>query len=228
MYRKPIILLLVFVAVLPLSLLAQRHGRGREMGAGGNFGTICAQMPAQPVNDKEKAALIYMREEEKLARDVYLTLYKKWNLMIFKNISNSESRHTEAVKLLLEKYKIEDPVKNDSLGAFTNPEMTKLYNLLVTRGEKSLKEALFVGATIEDLDIADLNERIAETDNDDIKCVFENLTRGSENHIRAFIHQLEANGGTYKAQYISQTELEEILGATPQRGGYGKVRHRNL
>ena len=130
--------------------------------------------------------------------------------------------------MLLEKYKIEDPVKSDSLGAITNPEMTKLYNLLVTREEKSLKEALFVGATIEDLDIGDLNKRIAETDNDDIKCVFENLTRDSENHIRSFIRQLEVNGGTYKAQYISQSELDKILKTAPQRGHGGGMRGRQL
>jgi len=221
--------LFIFVSlVLTSSLWAQGYGRGRGAGAGGNFGTICAQMPAQNVDAKEKAALVYMREEEKLARDVYLSLYQKWNFMVFNNIASSESKHTEAVKLLLDKYKIDDPIKNDAVGAFTNKELAKLYRDLVVQGEKSLKDALVVGATIEDLDIADLKERLAETDNDDIKCVFENLTRGSENHIRAFVGQLKLNGGTYKAQYISQDELDKILQEAPSKGHGGGMRGRRF
>ena len=77
----------MFLVFSSLSLFAQGYGRGQGMAGGGNFGTICTQMPAQPVNDKEKAALIYMREEEKLARDVYLTLYEKWNFFILMEMS---------------------------------------------------------------------------------------------------------------------------------------------
>lgn len=198
------------------------------MADGGNFGTICAQMPAQPVNDKEKAALIYMREEEKLAHDIYVTLFEKWNLRAFQNISKSETRHTKAIKALLKKYKIDDPVKSNEVGTFTNPELGELFKKLVAQGEKSLKDALIVGATIEDLDIADLHERMSETDNDDIKCVFDRLTQGSENHMRAFMRQLQANGSTYKAQYISQTELEEIINSASQRSRGGKGRYRSF
>jgi len=166
-----------------------------------------------------------MREEEKLARDVYLTLFDKWNFVIFKNIANSEDRHTNVIKQLLVKYDIADPVTNDTVGVFTNPEMQKLYTELVASGEKSLLDAFKVGATIEDLDIFDLHERIATTDNDDIKCVFNNLTQGSENHIQAFVRQIERNGGTYEAQYISPAELKTILEKTtrgPGRGGRGR------
>jgi len=170
-------------------------------------------MPKQDINQKEKAALIYMREEEKLARDVYLTLFEKWNFIIFKNIANSEDRHTNAVKLLLDKYEIADPVQNDERGIFTNIELKQLYDNLVAKGETSLSDAFVVGATIEDVDIFDLNERIAETDNDDIKCVFNNLKQGSENHMRGFVRQIKRNGSTYEAQYISKQELEEILSA---------------
>lgn len=209
--------------VLTSTLLAQGYGRG----AGRNFATVCAQMPAQDVDAKEKAALVYMREEEKLARDVYLTLYEKWNLFVFNNIANSEKRHMEAIKILLDKYKIDDPVKVDAIGLFTDEGLDKLYNDLVSQGKKSLKDALLVGTTIEDLDIADLNKHLKETDNDDIRCVFQNLTRGSENHMRAFMGQLKQNGGTYKAQYITQKELDEIVqnNVTGRRGaGMGKRR----
>ena len=186
---------------------------GRERGAGynANFGATCVQMPKQDVNEKERAALIYKREEEKLARDAYLTLFEKWNFIIFKNIASSEDKHTDVIRQFFEKYGIDDPVKNDEVGVFTNVELKKLYDELIAKGETSLLDHFIVGATIEDVDIFDLNERIAETDNDDIKYVFNNLKQGSENHMRGFVRQIKRNGSTYEAQYISQEELDEIL-----------------
>ncbi len=210
---------LMLVLVTIQLALAQRMGMRQPRMQNANFGTVCAQLPKQPLDTSEKEALVYMREEEKLARDVYLALYTKWNLMVFNNIARSEQRHTNAVALLLKKYNLEDPVKSDSLGAFTNPELSKLYRDLVTKGQKSLKDALIVGATIEDLDIYDLDKRLAISDNEDVKCVFQNLRRGSENHMRAFIRQLQANGGTYKPQFISKQEFDKILNA---RGNHGR------
>jgi hypothetical protein len=211
MYKKSILIALVIFTMSSSLLQAQGYGRGRGTGKGSNFGTTCIQMAKQDVSEAEKAALIYMREEEKLARDVYLTLFEKWNFIIFKNIASSEDKHTDVIRQFLEKYGIDDPVKNDEVGVFTNVELKKLYDELIAKGETSLLDAFIVGATIEDVDIFDLNERIAETDNDDIKCVFNNLKRGSENHMRGFVRQIKRNGGTYEAQYISQEELDEIL-----------------
>lgn len=226
MYRKFILFTLVFLTMSGSLLQAQGYGRGKGAGNRGNFCSACIQMPKQDIDEKEKSALIYMREEEKLARDVYLTLFEKWNFIIFKNIANSEDRHTEAIRQLLDKYEIDDPVKDDAIGVFTNVELKKLYDDLMAKGEKSLKDAFIVGATIEDVDIFDLNERIAETDNDDIICVFNNLKQGSENHIRAFIRQIERSGGTYEAQYISQLELETILKEAGSGRGRGKRARR--
>ncbi len=170
------------------------------------------------LSQKEIDGLISMREEEKLARDVYRTLYEKWNLQTFQNISYSENRHTLAIKALLDKYGIEDPVKDDTTGVFTISAMQKLYDDLVAQGSKSLIEALKVGATIEDLDIYDLKNWIADTDNSDVNTVYENLIRGSRNHMRSFIGQLKSNGGTYTAQYLSQGEIDDILKGDHERG----------
>lgn len=149
-------------------LHAQGFGRRRTANNRTDYCASCIQMPNQDIDEKEKSALIYMREEEKLARDVYLTLFEKWDFVIFKNIAYSEDRHTNAVKQLLDKYEIDDPVQNNDVGIFTNIELKKLYNDLAAKGETSLLDAFIVGATIEDLDIFDLNERIAKTANDDI------------------------------------------------------------
>ncbi|WP_456373041.1 DUF2202 domain-containing protein [Methanocaldococcus sp.] len=204
----------------------QNVGQGVIIGSNGaiNDSLMCKmimEMPKQPISEEEKEGLIEMREEEKLARDVYLTLYNKWKLPIFKNIANAEQTHTDAIKCLLRKYNITDPVKTDEVGKFSNPKFEELYNKLVEEGSKSVVDALKVGATIEDLDIADLQYWINRTDNEDIKFVYENLMKGSRNHMRAFVRMLEQYGANYTPQYISQQEYEQIIN-TPTERGYAK------
>ncbi|MBK7499828.1 MAG: DUF2202 domain-containing protein [Ignavibacteriales bacterium] len=142
------------------------------------------------LSSQEKDGLIYMRLEEKLARDVYLTLGKTYKQKMFVNIPESEQRHMDAVKALLDKYEIADPVTDNEIGAFTNADFKKLFDDLVAKGQTSFKDAMLVGKEIEEMDIKDLIERIEQTDNPDIKAVYENLKRGSENHLRAFTKHL--------------------------------------
>lgn len=174
--------------------------------------------PKEAVSQAEKEGLILMRQEEKLARDVYARLYDIWKLKTFANISKSEQQHMDAVKELLERYSIADPVKSDTRGVYNDPKMTKLYKDLTAQGAKSLKDALIVGATIEDLDIHDLDKLLNESDNKDIDFVYTNLKKGSENHIRSFTRQLEREGATYKPRYISQKQYDEILSSSTNRG----------
>ncbi len=163
------------------------------------------------LSEAEYEGLLLMREEEKLARDVYLALYDIWGIRVFSNIAGSEETHMNAVLPLLETYGIEDPIKDDTRGVFTDPMLAALYTDLVAQGSKSLTDAFTVGATIEDLDINDLQELMEETDREDIDFVYGNLLRGSENHIRSFVGQLSRSGEVYEAQHISQAELNGIL-----------------
>jgi len=167
---------------------------------------------------EEKAGLIQMREEEKLAHDVYVTMYQKWGLNVFNNISSSEQTHTDTIKYLLDKYGIEDPVKDTTVGKFTDPQMKELYDSLVEQGSKSMIDALKVGATVEDLDIKDLEELLSKTDNEDIQIAYQNLNKGSRNHIRAFVRNLERNGETYTPQFISQERFNEIIAGDQEKG----------
>ena len=166
---------------------------------------LIKKIPSAQLSSSEIEGLILMREEEKLARDVYTTLGKKWNIRIFSNISSSEQTHTDAIKSLLERYNIDDPVKDDNIGIFTSEELRKLYNQFVSQGEGSALEALVVGVTIEDLDIYDLGRLIKETNKADIVTVYKNLNRGSRNHMRAFVRQIELSGGDYIPLYIPQS-----------------------
>lgn len=163
-----------------------------------------AQQVSSLLTEEEVDSLLLMREEEKLARDVYTVLYQKWGLRIFSNIATSEQRHMDSVKVLLDRYGIQDPVKDNQTGKFTSPELAKLYDELVERGAKSLLDALIVGANIEELDIKDLIESSSKTDKADIKMVYDNLKRGSENHLEAFIRQITLRGGSYTSKYITE------------------------
>lgn len=177
--------------------------------------------PAYSVlSESEEAGLVYMREEEKLAHDVYVTLYAQWGLPLFSNIANSEATHTSAIKVLLDRYNIADPVGENGVGKFTDPTLQGLYDQLVAQGSKSLADALKVGAAIEEIDILDLQTRLAQTDNADIELVYGNLLKGSQNHLRAFTATLQRQTGeTYPAQYLDETSYNSIIGSSIERGG---------
>lgn len=188
-----------------------------------NQGQVTQQinnLPKETLSAAEKTSLLVMREEEKLAKDVYVTLYKKWNLNVFNNISSSEETHTSAVLSLLQKYDIPDPVGNNAVGVFENTTLQKLYNDLVAQGSVSLLEGVKVGATVEDLDIYDLNEYMKNVDNQDITYVYQNLTKGSRNHLRSFYSQILSQNGTYKAQYITQTDFDAIVNSARETGSW--------
>jgi hypothetical protein len=140
---------------------------------------------------EEEAGLLQMREEEKLARDVYTKMEALWGKRIFSNIMISEQTHMDAVKTLLDRYQLHDPAAGKDPGVFTNSDIQSLYNKLETEGSASLVAALGVGVTIEKMDIEDLNAFLEETARPDIKRVFENLLAGSENHLAAFEDQLK-------------------------------------
>lgn len=156
-------------------------------------------------------SLQFVREEEKLARDVYITLYKKWNSGIFNNISYSEQTHTDKVRLLLEKYNIFDPAAGKAIGEFVNPKISDYYKNLISRGHVSKKEALYVGAYIEELDIGDLRHEINQATSREVKQVYSNLMYGSYNHLKAFVGQIQRLGITYKAQLLEQSDVDRIL-----------------
>lgn len=152
-----------------------------------------------------------MREEEKLARNVYLTLSTRWGLSIFQNTSQSDQTHTNVVKELIESYNLTDPALN-TVKVFANPDPQTLYNTLIDRGNQSLSDALQVGAAIGHIDILDLEKYLCQTDNTDIQQVFTNLKHGSYNHLSAFPATLyRQTGEIYQPQYLSPEVYQAIL-----------------
>lgn len=178
-----------------------------------------ATTAATSLSAEEIAALKFMREEEKLAHDVYTALYSLWGANVFYQISLSETTHTEAILALLTKYGIDDPAATTAPGEFEDPELQTLYNTLIVMGQVNLIEGLKVGALIEETDIHDINEKLAITDEADIVKVYTSLLCGSGNHLRAFNDNLLKQGVTYVPQVISQAEWDAIASAPAETCG---------
>jgi len=217
--KKNLILVIMLVVIMAIPLLLAFKGGKTAV-----------------LDDGETTHLIFMREEEKLARDVYLTQGENYpELMVFANIAVSEQKHTDTMKDKLAQFKVPDPSTDDTVGVFTGaeygPYFTATFANLVALGKTSGLNALYVGALIEELDMHDIVDCpvvIVETDNDvaEGECGMDytearaliqsygNLLAGSKDHLRAFVNNIELDigEGNYAAQYLTQEEVDAILG----------------
>jgi len=149
--------------------------------------SMLESMPTYNLTQEQKDGLVFMYQEEKVARDVYNNLYEKWNIKVFSNIAKAEQSHMDAVKSILEKYNLDIP--NDEVGVFELEELQKLYDDLVAMGSVSSSEAIKVGVLVEETDIKDLEELIVDAP-EDIKVIYQSLLNGSYNHLNAFNKQV--------------------------------------
>ena len=204
--------------------------------AGGNGKRVIDSESASTLDFNEETHLVFMREEEKLARDVYIFLGSMYpDSKTFGNIDDSEQRHTDAVLNVLNQYGIKDPSTNDNPGVFTGDQygeyFAEKYSELTAWGGENEFEALRVGAFIEEIDMHDINRCTVVivdmyndigkdecgkiyTDNTDIHRLYESLLEGSESHLQTYVKQIEVviGEGNYEAQYLSQEEVDAILG----------------
>ncbi len=162
------------------------------------------------LSQQEKDDLLFLREEEKLARDVYLYSFDKYGEAIFNNIARSEQQHMNQLLTLINNYNLNDSASSER-GVFNNQELQGLYNDLTTLSDLSLIDALTVGAIIEDLDISDIDEFEGRTNIADILNTYDKLKCGSRNHLRSYIGRLIVSGVDYVPQFISLDEFNEII-----------------
>ncbi len=193
------------------------NGRGGNGNGAGSGTSSVLSIPASELSTDEAASLTFMREEEKLARDVYNQLAAMWGIQSFSNIASSEQMHMDEIKVLLDRYELTDPALEP--GKFTNPDLQALYDQLISQGSISVGDAMKVGAAIEEIDIRDLQTRLAQTDNADIQLVFTNLMNGSYNHLKAFTgNLLTQTGETYQPQYLTAEQYQTILSSSVGNG----------
>ncbi len=161
------------------------------------------------LSKSDQDALLFMLEEEKLARDTYIYLDNLWAINQFSNIKNSEQTHMNTIISLLEENKIDYTIL--PTGEFENQDLQNYYNQFIAEGSVNSVNALKIGATIEDLDIVDLEEYIKATSNTSIISVFESLQCGSKNHLNSFMSGIINNGNTYTPQFLTQEAFDAIL-----------------
>jgi hypothetical protein len=199
----------------PLSI----DGHGVSTVDAGALGSPLATDPLQtPLSAAERASLLFMREEEQLAHDVYAASANRMSLPVFSNIASSETSHSVAVAALLVRYGVPDPMDARPTGTFATAQFQALHDSLVAASTVSLVEALKVGVEIEELDIRDIEAQKAGIDNADILMVYDQLLRGSRNHLRAFMKVLEQQGGSYAPKYISQAAFDAIVDSATETG----------
>ncbi len=196
MNRKIAFTLIIMIVAMAFGVSVWGNGPGNNNnGMCDDCEAVLESVEPGNLNDAEISGLLLMREEEKLARDVYLYLADYWNHRVFSNIARSEQAHMDQVALLLEAYELDDPMVTDpEFGVFNNTVLAGLYSDLIAQGEISLEEAMAVGVAIEVLDIDDLEGLIANTDEEAILMVYDNLLKGSYNHLSAFQRQLDRFG----------------------------------
>jgi len=181
------------------------------------FLAACSSQGADvPVSAAESEALRFTMEEEKLARDVYQTLER--SSPVFSNIKESEQTHMDAVATLLDRYALEDPTSGQTPGKFQDAALQQLYEDLVREGAASPLAALQVGAAIEELDIRDIETAKANVTHNDIANAFDNLTRGSRNHLRTFYGKVGELGGTYAPRYLDAQTFQSIVSSPMETG----------
>jgi len=185
-----------------------------------------ALMETSDLTDSELASLLKMKEEEKLARDVYSALAQKWGSQVFTNISAAENNHLNVIVLLLANYGSTETSIGEA-GIFAHAAVQTLYDDLVAKASVSLEEAYKTGALIEEMDIKDLTIALSGTTNENVVLVFENLLKGSRNHLRAFNRQLTTLGIVYAPIYITQTDYDLIVSSVMEKGNQYRMNGQN-
>lgn len=164
--------------------MGQRRGSGMR---GGMTGDRESNLPAQgTLTGEQRTTLAAMAEEEKLSHDVYTALASTTGDARFSRVAASESRHLDAVRVLMTRYGVTDPTVGKADGQFTTDSVQKTYDSLIADGKVSLDAALGVGRTVETTDIADLTAALSGLDAADVKTVYSRLLAASQHHLAAF------------------------------------------
>lgn len=164
----------------------QGQGQTQDQGQQGLGQALAVPAPVGTLSAEEAETLSMMREEERLAHDLYVALGEAWPDRRFDNISAAETKHGDAVATLLANHGLPDPTAGSTPGVYAYPELQELYDGWLERGLTSKSEALAVGAELERLDVDGLEAAMAATDQPDLDAVYDHLRAGSENHLRAF------------------------------------------
>ena len=168
------------------------------------------------LNADEIEFIYAVREDEKVARDLYKAFFDNYKLKTFENISKAEANHMKAAEKLLDYYEVEYPAASD-YGKFADTARQALYERYLQKGNTAM-EAFKVMVYLEEENIVSYNEVLKDITNPNIKLVIENLSKASENHLRAAVRQITALGGTYQASLMTEEQYKSIIAKGFEQG----------
>lgn len=176
--------------------------------------TIVLKFPYGKLNQAEQDSIIQMVHWEKLFEQVYNQFHQQWQHEVFKNIPQNEEKHRKALEALLTKYKL--------MLANLDASLTKLQDNWISQGSTSWVAALTVSATMEDKYLFELQNALSNKaiDNFDIQFVYQNLAKGSRNHLRTLVSLLKEQQVEYQAHYLTSTKFQEIIRSPQERYAY--------
>lgn len=153
------------------------------------YDSVVSSWPNQQniLTQEQISSLLYLIQEEKLARDVYTIMHQTRGIKKFYNILNAEENHQTLVATILEQYNIPNPNIDKDIGEFVDTELQNLYTTLLAQGKQSADQALNIGVAIETKDIEDIQQMLQIFDGkSDIKDVLQKLLLWSQRHLQAF------------------------------------------
>lgn len=214
---------LVFILIAVILMIAGGFFYQREqLSESPNF-SQAAFNPQTEVNTAalmadEKQWLMFMREEEKLARDFYMEMYNAWGLSIFVGMSKEEKEHLNSLLEIFRMYFLPDPIGIDTPRSYANNYLANVHNSLYNQGIQSIKDGLKACALQEEINILDLDSAIKSTQKRNIQKVYSELQRDSFNHLRSFARCLETMGERYQAVKLPQQTVDAIILDVMDRG----------
>lgn len=139
------------------------------------------------LSDEQLDTLVFIYQEEKVARDTYITLGDIYsNQTVFANIQLSEQEHIDKAEGLCDTYGADTSgINEQNVGEFVVPVLQELYDTLVAQGSVSELAALNVGEYVELTDIDDLEHAEIGMPSDVVN-TYENLKAGSLSHLDGF------------------------------------------
>ena len=195
-----IVIIAVFITGTGTSVQSSRPGYGQGQPAGVSPGlgagpgmvgqSLLPRTDTTSLTATEIADILFMREEEQLAHDLYARWAGMYGIPVFSNIASSETTHYHEVQLLIDRYGLTDHRIGNASAGYSDPVIQSLYTTFAAQGDASLTGALEAGLAVEERDIADLDHALANTTRADSVQVYSNLRQGSENHKSAFLRQL--------------------------------------
>jgi hypothetical protein len=166
------------------------QGTGYSTGPGAGTPSLLPVADATPLTAAEESDILFMREEEQLAHDLYIRWGGMYTIPVFSTIAGSETMHISEVQLLIDRYGLQGNRIGNASAGYQNATIQSLYTTLVLQGDASLTGALEASLAVEERDIADLDHALGDTNRSDMIQVWSSLRQGSENHKSAFLRQL--------------------------------------